>query len=319
MAKRRKFDRNKDGQNLSKRSQQSYEQRNDSGRFRDFFEPSKMEGVSKWWAGKGEHVFDNIPYIAGAYDPSTPEGKSTYLLDLWVHPKVGPPEDTFICPANWKLPCPICEERKLRAENGEDYDTRIKPLNTTRRVVYNIIVRDNGKEEAKGVQIFEIAHWFMEKNLIKIAKDPNGGLKPFHHPDDGESIVFERTGTGPSNTAYDGYRFIPRKKRITDEDLNAAYTLDEMVHRVTYNELKDAFYGVVPPIESEEGNIEYEEHKKREEQEEQGGHEESPQRKPKPKPKKSLKCPVNAVFGSDYDQYEQCDTCAIRIECENES
>jgi hypothetical protein len=341
MAKK-KFDRKKLKMDASKRGKISYDKRDDKGRFRDFFNPAKMENISKWWAPKGEHLIDIIPYYAGANDPQIPEGRGTYLLDIFVHPKVGPGEDTFVCPVQYHERCPICEERKRRSDAGEDYETRIKPLNTSRRVAYNVVVRDNGKEEKKGIQIFEIAHWFMEKTLIKIAKNPRGGRDEFWDADTGKSIAFERTGTGAQNTQYDGHRLVDRDYIISDEELEAAHCLDDLIHRASYEEISKAFFGGDTPtsdIESEESMNPEDGEEEEVATEPEDSYEDDPEPdEPPPTParkkkkavkkkavkkkKKALSCPYadsGLVFGKNFDEYEECDNCNISTQCEIES
>lgn len=239
---------------LNARADVSTAKLDDKGKFRDFFEPDKMTNIPRFKPKKDEYMFDIVPYFAGTQDPQCAPDTFTYVLDVFVHPKVGATEDTYICPAQYKgRRCPICEERTRRSNNDEDYDTRVKPLNTTRKVVYNVILRDGGKEEAKGIQVFEIAHWFMERHLIKQAKDPRGKRLPFFDDQEGSTVYFERTGTGKDSTNYEGHKFIERLTPITDADLDAAYVLDELIHIPTYEELADAFYGAA---ENEGGNTE---------------------------------------------------------------
>ena len=340
---KKKFDRKQLKADTSKRGVASYTNREDSGRFRDYLDPEKMEHIDKWWASKAEHLIDIIPYRAGAYDPQVPEGRGTYLLDIWVHPKIGPSEDTFVCPVQYGKSCPICNERKRRNDADEDYDTRIKVLNTSRRVLYNVIVRDGGKEERKGVQVFEIAHWFMEKNLIKIAKNPRGGMDEFWDADTGKTVVFERTGTGAKNTQYDGHRLIERVNRITDEELLAAYCLDELLIIPSEETLSNAFFGTaaeqtqddsVPESEQDQNDVnetpeateipETPEPDPDPDPDPDSEQSASPKPKPKPKPKakqkaEELVCPIGMEFANQWDEWEQCDTCAIRDQCKEAS
>ncbi len=319
MSARKKFDRKAMVAGLSHRTNASSAAVKDNGKFRDFFDKSKMEGVNKWWPNKGEHLMDIIPYLAGSQDVNVPEGGFTYYLDLFVHKRVGPGEDTYVCPAQYGRACPICEERKRLSDNNADYDTEIQPLNSSRRAIYNVIIRNDKEQEAKGVQLMDMAHWFSEKELIAVSKDPRGGgMINFADPDDGRSIAFNRDGVGATSTSYSGYRLVERDYVITDEEMEAAHCIDELIVIPSYDDLHKAFFGVSRDSDAnvaDEGGYDDTEP----EVEEPEATTPTPRAKPKPKAKpkaKALVCPVGVTFGEDFDSYEDCDSCSIRNECE---
>jgi hypothetical protein len=212
-------------------------------------------------ASKGDHGVDILPYLAGPNDPHTPQGEPTYCLDIYAHSNVGPGDEWFVCLfRNWKQPCPICEYRNQLMKNPppEDADARtltrhddlVKALNAKRRVTYNIVEMTNQETEDKGVQVWEIAHFFMEKELQTLAgrgKARGKGYIFFAHPEEGKTVWFSRTGIGAKSTAYGGYAF---EDRIIDgvayvprqEDLDAVFCLDEHIYIPTYDEVHGKFY-----------------------------------------------------------------------------
>lgn len=286
--------------------------------FKDYFDNSKMDGVQKWWAGKGDHIIDIIPYEVGDKDPLYNKGDVNFVLEVSIHREVGPMNDVVICLYDtYGKPCPICEERMRLSKQNADYETVIKPLKPSKRCMYNVIVRDSGEQEKKGVQIFEIAWWFMGRHLGKISKDKRtGGVTIYSDPDEGKSISFERTGTGSGNTGYDGHSFSDRPEPITDEELDQAYCLDDLIEVRTYEEIYELFHAVKSTPPDDKGD--------EEEQEEQEETQEEPSRKTggkkggkkKRKEREIPECPAGGTIGEDIDEYDECDGCEHYDVCE---
>lgn len=237
---------------LQRKTQESYERRDDSGQFKSIFKDEFSNKV--WKCNEGDHLLDIIPYFAGAnvnlFDRKAQPGDGTYLLDIWVHYGVGVNQDAYVCPArNYGQPCPICEYREdLRRTENYDEDL-VKEVTPKRRSIYNILCYDSEKEEAKGVQIFDIAHWFMEKHISSLAKSPSRGPGKstdsfifFSDPLEGKSIAFTRKGS-KRNTEVLGHKFVDRNYAIPDAILDSAFVLDECINIPTYDEIRTAFLG----------------------------------------------------------------------------
>jgi hypothetical protein len=81
-------------------------------------------------------------------------GDFDYVMDIWVHRRVGASNTSVVCPKkNYNHPCPICEEvQKLRNDGNEDY----KQMQASRRVYYNIIDMENRE---KGIMILSASHF----------------------------------------------------------------------------------------------------------------------------------------------------------------
>jgi len=307
---------------LLKRTQESHERREDSGRFGSIFKD--IPGLQMWKCGAAEHVVDIIPFVAGADNPTEKQGDVAYVMETWVHYGVGVNEDAFVCPARtFNRECPICEyQKKLREEDPDENEDLIKSLNPKRRAIYNIVCRDNDKEEAKGVQVWDVAHWFMERHLTPLAKKPKGGgFILFADPDLGKSISFERKGSGATNSEFLGHKFIDREEPISDEELDGAYCLDEIVKVPTYEELNDTFWGSKGKKESEQSEeLEEPEPEEPEEKEKEAKPTIALRRKQREerKAKKLVtenRCPGGGQFGVDLDTLEACDECSIWEEC----
>ncbi len=236
------------GKALLKRTEEAHQRINEYGKFGRFYVARGEKPLKIWKCKEGEHIIDIIPFLAGATHHQVREGEPTYLLDIWVHQKVGMDENDVVCLArNYNEPCPICEyinAQRLKKDLSEDAEEALKTINPKRRCLYNIVCSDSTREEDRGVQLWEVAHFLFEKKILSVAREPRGGgFVPFSSPNNGKSIYFEREGSGATNTQYLGHKFIERQHEITDELLESAYTLDELIIKLSYEEMQEAFLG----------------------------------------------------------------------------
>jgi hypothetical protein len=234
---------------MMKRTEESARNTTGSNKWRDYI-VNDFQGT-KWKVSEGEHLIDIIPYLCGDNDPRFDSGTPTYFLDLWVHQRLGVTEDSYICPAsNFKgQPCPICEHLSKMKSSGSFTDEELKNLTPKRRVLYNIICYDTPKEEDKGLQLWEASYFLTENELVDLARNRRDqGYHAFADPDAGSSISFIRKGKGQS-TRYKGYAFEDRPEPISDDVLDEAYILDQLIHIPTYEELAEVFAPVAPEID----------------------------------------------------------------------
>ena len=226
---------------LSKATQRSYDTKDSFGGGISYLK--KDVKVNNWNCTDNEHLLDIIPYVAGPNDPNVKEGEPQYVLDIWVHRGVGALQQGYVCPQkNYKTRCPICEKQLQMRRSGEYSDEEISSLNPKRRTMYNVFCWDSKEEIRKGVQIWEVSHFFFEKHLAELSKRPKGGgFIIFSDPDNGKSISFKKKSKG-SNMEFLGHRFEDRddESEVTDEMLEAAVCLDELIHIPTVKELQKA-------------------------------------------------------------------------------
>lgn len=328
---------------LKNRTQEGYDRREETGKFRPYI---REDGLEIYRIKEGTHVFDIIPYTAGNHDPHLKPGEFAYVCDVWVHQNVGVTEDQYVCPAyNYKKPCPICEfQNELRKEKGGSAD-EVKALYPKRRCLYNVVVYDEkGKEEAKGVQVMEVSYHWSEKEFLAQAKNPKtGGITYFADPDEGKTVAFTRKGSGMDNSSVEGYKLMDRDAPVTDAILDQAHVLDELLILAPYDEIKTAFFGAED--DEEEGGGET--------RTRQGGpastassSEEKPSEEPaaEEKPAEEMSaaervrrkreqqaaqttegsdvvnpCPAGHQFGVDIDTKPQCDGCPKWDDCAAEA
>lgn len=305
-------------EDLQSRHEEAIESKDEtgSGEYGTIFLKDEVpEGIEFWRPEYGEHLIDIIPFFSGKNNPRVEAGRMAYVIDVWVHRSTNPP---FVCQVkNFKLNDPICEYiRKNRLPTPE-----WKKVAPKRRTVYLVWVHDTLEEEAKGLQVWEVAHFFFEKNVDAIAKNPKGGAPViFSDPDKGKSIAFEITksgtykdeqGTDRDSQDWLGHRFIDRDESIPDEILDQSFPLDDIIDMHPDEEkMSAAFYG--EEKEEAEQEEELEEAKTEEELEEE---DEAEAEEEEETEKDEQDCPAGATFGVDCDEYENCDSCDIYDDC----
>jgi hypothetical protein len=290
MAERRKAMR----EQMQQRTEESFERKDKGGGMYGNI-LRKDVTVKEWVCRSNEkepHNLDIIPYTVGANpsDPKARKGDFAYVAAYYVHKKVGVNEDSVVCLSKtFGLPCPICEDRKkLSDEYGFEHE-EVGKLKASRQCVYNVWVYDNAEEEKKGVQVWIVAHWFFEKELMDIAKKRGGGYVAFADPDEGKQIQFYRKGK--EHVTFSGFQFIDRNYRIEDEVLESTYCIEDIVHIPTYEEVSAMHYG-----------------RKRETAEPHSSGHKVDNKQPEPVGS-IMKCPHGHTIGIDLHQMDQCNNC----------
>lgn len=296
---------------MEERLKDSYNTKDDSGRYKSVLNKSMLGNVGMWKCKEDEHFLDIIPFVAGKHHPTLKEGKMAVNLDIYVHRKVGVNEDDYICLAKtYGKPCPICEEQaNIRKQENFDNDYA-KSLNPTRRVVYNIVCRDNNTEVAKGIQIFDVSHYLFEKKLAELSRKPRGGgFILYTDPDEGKTIFFRKKGNSATNTEYSAFQFEEREEPISDALLDAALCLDDLLVIPTYQQVANAFYG----HEEEEvlGEAELNERRHEADARNTSASEPEPEQK-----EEEFECPGDSA--ADYGKFDACDSCPDADACEGE-
>ena len=327
---------------LRKRTEESSTRR--TGGFVSIFR-NDLDDVKFWKVAEGDHIIDIIPYYAGPFDPHVAEGEPQYVLMLKVHQGIGVEGGNYICPTNYKKPCPICEHIKRLKSEGAD-EEEINALYPKNRCVYNIVCYDSDKEENKGVQVWEFSHWYSERYFTKLATpkrrrggEQGGGRISFADLDDGKSIEFTREGTGQTNTNFYGFALKDRNYAIDDEIADSTHCLDELISILSYDELYRIYWGEDAP---EEGSSEEKPRRtrpvRREESTPTQREEKTSRREEEPEPtregrrtrpvrreeeppfeKDKNTCPGGGTFGVDVDKLEHCEDCEIWKACARES
>jgi hypothetical protein len=213
----------------------------------------KEMGIEIWRPDVGEHLIDVVQFYTGRQHNDKPQGELAYKVDFWGHQRVGAMNDFFICKAmTWRKPCPICSWMK---QNFIKDEKQYKALTPKRRCAYFVWVHDNDEQKAKGLQIFEVSHFFFEKEVAAIAKKPRGGgYVDWTSVDDGRHVFWsinksgsfeDATGTKRDSIEYTGYQLLERDNpAIPDHILEQSFALDEVIKMwPTDEEIETAFLG----------------------------------------------------------------------------
>jgi hypothetical protein len=306
---------------LLARTKESYDRKDGEGGSRHF----DTEYDIPFWkpqptTGK-PHILDILPFSAGPNFPTkvskpVKEGDWVYVLDLVVHKNVGPGKMSVVCPAkNYGNRCPVCEEVESLGQSGIEYGDI--PIRGVHQCTYNVLVMDDPTTEAKGVQVWDVSHFFSEKKIVALAISArDGGYIPFASPDHemGRSLAFD---VGKDKyRSITGHRFEKRDYDIPPEILSECYPLDTMIKIWSYDELYKILWGEEGrPAQSTAG----------EEQQQEA----QPARRsllrpvgasePAPTATRTLRtivvqekidtCPIGGTWADDHDKYEECKAC----------
>jgi hypothetical protein len=337
-------------QDLMKRHQEQVDNKDQGNDYPTIFNKTAIpKGIGFWKCGKGEHVLDIIPFFAGKQHPRVKEGELSYVIDLWVHNNVGPLRTPYVCTAkNFKENDPICEYIAKNRLDKEEW----KRTASKRRTVYLVWVHDTPEEEKKGIQIWEVAHFFFESHIDEIAKSPRGGgATAFSDIESGKSIAFTVKSTGKykdgdverDSIGYSGHRFIDRDiDVIPDKILEQSFSLDEcIVMHPDYDEVDEAFNGSSKATRNKYQEESDEPEPEEEVQEEQESsfdpEDELPSKeqkvkkgskKPEPEPEEEeaveeeMECPHDPDSFGEVDEHPECEEdggCPIWDACSDEA
>jgi hypothetical protein len=318
------FDRKGMRDDLLKRSQEQYDRRDSSGKFGSYIKDEFLEKI--WKCVEGKHLIDVIPYQTGSKDPKVAAGikkvgYSNFTLDLFIHRAVGPNQDSYLClKRTYNKKCPICEQQMALRSSGEAEDVDIKALEPKRRNLYNIICYDSETQANKGVQLFEVSQWLFDKHLSARSKNSRTGeIIVYSHPskEEGRSISFERKGSGVENTEFLAHNFELRDYDISEQDLNEAMILDEVIKIPAYEEVYEAYWGRKPTTETE-SQTKTNPNPKGEEEASGPPRTRRPLAQVAQPEKTNNRCPAGKTFGVDIDNLSECNECQEWDDCHEE-
>lgn len=290
-------------------------------------------GTNFYKVKKGRNSIDILPFIikTNHHPQKMKPGYEDYILDVFVHTKIGPGEDTVVClKKTFGKPCPICEEQADLRQNKSIPDHQLKKqlnaLKPTRRAVYNII---DLEEPEKGVQIWEVSHFLFEKELLEEAETAESEVVTFADLKDGRSINFRATEESIDTSTFFKYKSISFQKRepYAEDILNETYSLDSYLVIPSYEEVQKLFLGIFD--EEEDDDEKKEEASPREsnirrtavqrtakDTTDEDMEEETPKEKVSTKITSGKKrCQYGHTFGDDCDTMKECKDCEDWNDC----
>jgi hypothetical protein len=254
-------------QDLLKRTEEAANRQKEGTSARaNYFIKEKVGNLPFFTPGKGEHIIDIVPFVAGRQDPRNPEGAYAYVVDLWAHFNVGAGNEAVVCPRlNFQKKCPICDYMRANRLERKEWE-RIRPK---RRTIYLVWPHDeDSKMEKKGLHLWDVAHWYFEDKITEIAKKPRGGgYILFQSPDkDGKQIRFKveegqytdkDTGATGKRNEYKGHSFLDRDEDLPEKIVNHGIHLDELINmKPSVKEIEVKFAGEEEPPAEEEPETE---------------------------------------------------------------
>ena len=122
---------------LADRQKQNAKNKDSGGvRGKQILNLSDYDDVAWFKPTKGTNRIDIIPYTVSSdnHPQGIKQGFEDYVLDLWVHRRIGPTEDSFVClKRTYGKPCPICEEMAILMQEDKPNKKMIQSLKPSRR------------------------------------------------------------------------------------------------------------------------------------------------------------------------------------------
>lgn len=208
------------------------------------------QGMKVWKETEGKHKFDIIPYVVSVKnhpDKNEEEGIAVknslwYRRPFKVHGNVGANNDVVVCPSTFGKPCPICDYKKKRQEEGADWE-EIKQYNAKDRSLYCIIPIDEKKYEEE-LHLFNMSDYCFQDQLNKdVREDEDYGMFP--DLEDGFTLDcrFEEKALGKNKfITANRINFKERKEGYDESIIDDVPNLDEIFIVKEYSELEAMFF-----------------------------------------------------------------------------
>jgi hypothetical protein len=303
--------------------------------------------------GGTEVIFDILPYPVTdeqhmdnrKYEDDAQVGNFWWKRPVKVHNYVGPEEVSLICPTTIGKKCPICEYGSQRRKAGDDWDD-IKDIFPKDRTIFLVGVVDASECEVDyptgEVFLMDMSYHTFTKYLLEEV-DRAIDNDNFPDPYDGLSLkVFFRSKKIGKNPFVEAGKidFETRETQYEEEFVTALPSLDDTMVIKDYNEIQALYFGMEDLDDSDVDKGELAEEEPAPAREKKTTTRSTPrstkketpaEKKPTPKatkptPKKketpaekeaeAPTCPVEGLtFATDFDQYNECDTCKVWDAC----
>lgn len=210
------------------------------------------EGIKLYKPTPGEREsFDVLPYeITDKNHPDINKETGLVVGELWykrpfrVHKNVGAQNDTYVCLTSFGEPCPICEYRARRAKEGASPD-ELQAFNSSRRNLYAVIPRGVAKTPEK-VHVFDFSQ-FLFQDLLNQELNEDEDYEVFPEPEEGYTLKVrwdEKSFNKNTFAQANRIDFKEREEVITEEELEDVPNLDELLKRLSYEELEARLFEI---------------------------------------------------------------------------
>ena len=256
--------REQEQQAAKERIQKDYQNRNSYGfAGKQVIDLEALGGYTKelfYKAKEGYNKIDILPYLVTTdkHPQKVEIGLPDYVLDLWVHRRVGPSKSNFICLKEmYGLPCHICEEREELEKDPKATKKEIGAMRAKHRCFYCVVDLDL-PEAQQTIQLLEESHYLFGKHLLSASVTRSGEFVPFFEREIGQSIEFQAekvTSTEGSYFNYKQFVFFEREP-YTMEIYDDTFPLDKMLIIPSYEEVRNSHMGLgddgEPTVEAQE-------------------------------------------------------------------
>jgi len=302
--------------------------------------------------GSNTYVVDIIMAQAGEKHPMVVAGRikpdaMVHICWVYIHRNLGAGQGWYICPARtYGKRCPACEERSRIMANATLTDDQVKkacePFNTGKHPmgIYNVIQHTNPQyiNWSEPVMWWPINNSFMEAILQTKAKsdavmEGTGYINyfwPTAGPQGGRHIKFDVSKKGKYDE-YLGHTFYPRATPVPPHVLTQARCLSDFLYigdeSIPLARRFDSFYEEIKQAVEivAEGQVAAHDARMGGQPIGYGGPPpgyEMPQVPSQPAPALfGTPAPQRGMFaecepfGSKYDNFDECQTCSVRVEC----
>ncbi len=324
-----KFNRKAWDEQIDKDQKEAYERKDDSGVFKSIFK-DEIPKSAFWEHKEGGHQVNIIAYIVGenSMHPSKKPGDIALYFEVGVHKNIIP-NTTHVCMAStFRKKCAYDDyQNELRKDTSVSKEV-IKALYPQRRMLYNLEILDNPKEQARGILIFDIAQFLFQKPLEEQAILPlDGGTIRYAAPSGGKIITFqikdgtyknEKTGQSGKKQDFTSFHFLDRDP-LDDSYFERAWKLDGCLYIPEYDEISDALHEVKPDRNKsyyDMGASQAEKERQEDVQDFQQEEEIQQEEQEEEQTSQEFACFFEGViFGEDFNKYDECDACEIKIQC----
>lgn len=291
----------------------------------------KVPNSTNWFNPQDKtYLLNFIPFIIK--DPNNKNGEvgeDWYERTYFTHTQVGAEEKTYVCPAKTiGKPCPLCESRAaLIKESYDQNKDEIKDLRPSERQIFNV---ENADKE-DGLKLMDISTFGFGESLDKELREGLDEYSGFAQLKDGYTLKVRFDKTSFDNFfKADRIDFIKREE-YDESVLEDVVCLDEVLVILPYKELEKIFLELDENEEPDNSHSKEDENKTESKTEKKSykktnsGTQENEtnthQKKKKNIEKKETKkeCPIKMKWGVDFDEYENCDTCEVKEDCQKDS
>jgi hypothetical protein len=196
--------------------------------------------------------FDIIPYIVtDKKHPCKDEAHGIAMPgDIWyrrpyrTHKNVGVDKETIVCPTSFGKPCPICEYRSKRFDEGAD-KKELEAMNTSERNLYAVIPIGM-KDFEETVHVMDISRFCFQTELKEELKEhPDFEIFPDLEEGLTLNVRFSSETVGAKGKPFPKANRIDFKKRdysYEESMLDDVPKLDDVFVVLSYDEIKEKFW-----------------------------------------------------------------------------